>query len=123
MIISDSPFAVASLSAFSPETAQMILYKEFYAKQYNVDVESIDIEYVIVRRKINHDLEFVPKRIQTFVPANGKVSRNKIFKLFDLMVSEKGDLSKSDFISLKSRDFWESSTSTFTRFATSEPLL
>lgn len=65
------------------KTAQMILYKEFYAKQYNVDVESIDIEYVIVRRKINHDLEFVPKRIQTFVPANGKVSRNKIFKLFD----------------------------------------
>lgn len=65
------------------KTAQMLLYKEFYAKQYNVDVESIDVEYVIVRRKINHELEFVPKRIQTFIPANGKVSRNKILKMFD----------------------------------------
>lgn len=65
------------------KTAQMLLYKEFYAKQYGVDVESIDVEYVIVRRKINQELEFVPKRIQTFVPANGKVSRNKILKMFD----------------------------------------
>lgn len=77
------------------KTSQMILYKEFYAKQYNVDVESIDIEYVIVRRKINEELEFVPKRIQTFVPANGKVSRNKIFKMFneflDNCFTEKGE--------------------------------
>lgn len=65
------------------KTAQMILYKEFYAKQLNVDVETIDIEYIIVRRKINVDYEFVPKRIQTFIPANGKVSRNKILKLFN----------------------------------------
>ena len=65
------------------KTSQMILYKEFYAKQFNVDVETIDIEYIIVRRKINEDLEFVPKRIQTFVPANGKVTRNKIFKMFE----------------------------------------
>lgn len=65
------------------KTAQMILYKEFYAKQFNVDAESIDIEYVIVRRKINEELEFVPKRIQTFVPANGKVTRGKILKMFN----------------------------------------
>jgi RecB family exonuclease len=65
------------------KTAQMILYKEFYAQQFNVDVETIDIEYIIVRRKINEELEFVPKRIQTFVPANGKVTRNKILKMFN----------------------------------------
>ena len=53
------------------------------AQQYNVDVEDIDIEYVIVRRKINQDLEFVPKRIQTFIPASGKVTRNKIIRLFN----------------------------------------
>ena len=65
------------------KTSQMILYKEYYAQQFGVDVESIDIEYVIVRRKINEELEFVPKRIQTFIPANGKVTRNKILKMFD----------------------------------------
>lgn len=64
------------------KTAQLILYKEFYAKQFNVDVEMIDVEYIIVRRKINEELEFKPKRIQTFVPASGKPTRNKIGKLF-----------------------------------------
>ena len=61
--------------------AQLILYKEFYAKQFNVDVESIDVEYIIVRRKINEQLEFKPKRIQTFTPASGKPTRNKIGQL------------------------------------------
>lgn len=64
------------------KTAQLILYKEFYAKQFNVDVDSIEVEYLIVRRKINEEAEFVPKRIQTFVPASGKPTRNKIGKLF-----------------------------------------
>lgn len=60
------------------KTAQLLLYKEYYAKKLGVDVESIDVEYLIVRRKINEDLEFTPKRIQTFVPASGKPSRNKV---------------------------------------------
>lgn len=64
------------------KTAQLILYKEFYAKQFGVDVDMIDVEYIIVRRKINEELEFRPKRIQTFAPANGKPTRNKINKLF-----------------------------------------
>ena len=68
------------------KTSQMILYKSFYAKQFNVDEEMIDVEYVIVRRKINEELEFVPKRIQTFIPASGKVTRNKILKMFNTFI-------------------------------------
>lgn len=64
------------------KTAQLILYKEFYAKQFNVDPDAISVEYIIVRRKISEDYEFKPKRIQTFSPASGKPSRNKVGKLF-----------------------------------------
>lgn len=64
------------------KTAQLILYKEFYAKQFNVDVDDVDVEYIILRRKINENLEFAPKRIQTFVPSSGKPTRNKVAKLF-----------------------------------------
>ncbi len=67
--------------ADSTKTAQLILYKEFYAKQFNIDPESIDVEYFIVRRKINEDLDFKPKRVQTFSPASGKPTRNKTGKL------------------------------------------
>lgn len=62
------------------KTAQLILYKEFYAKQFNVDPDHIRVEYIIVRRKINEDAEFVMKRIQTFSPASGKPTRNKVGK-------------------------------------------
>ena len=64
------------------KTAQLILYKEFYAKQLGVDPDMIDIEYLIVRRKINENSDFPMKRIQTFVPASGKPTRNKIGKMF-----------------------------------------
>jgi hypothetical protein len=65
------------------KTAQLILYKEFYAKQFGVDVESIRVEYFIVRRKITENVEFTPKRVQTFSPASGKPTRNKVGKLFE----------------------------------------
>lgn len=60
------------------KTAQLLLYKEFYGKQYGVDPEMIDVEYIILRRKINEDGDFPMKRIQTFSPASGKPSRNKV---------------------------------------------
>lgn len=68
--------------ADTTKTAQLILYKEFYAKQYEYDVEKIDVEYLIVRRRINENAEFVPKRVQLFAPASGKVTRNKVAKQF-----------------------------------------
>ena len=70
------------------KTAQLILYKDFYAKQFGVDVDKIQVEYIIVRRKINTDLEFAPKRIQTFTPASGKPTRNKVTKLFTSFIDE-----------------------------------
>lgn len=63
------------------KTSQLILYKEFYAKQFGVDPEMIEVEYIILRRKINENAEFVAKRIQTFSPASGKPSRNKVANL------------------------------------------
>lgn len=65
------------------KTAQLVLYKEFYAKQFGVDVDKVNVEYIIVRRKINEELEFTPKRIQTFSPSSGKPTRNKVLNLFN----------------------------------------
>lgn len=70
------------------KTAQLVLYKEYYAKQFDVDPDMIHVEYIIVRRKINTELEFAPKRIQTFSPSSGKPTRNKVAKLFDNFLTE-----------------------------------
>jgi hypothetical protein len=58
---------------------QLILYKYFFSKQFNVSIDNIDIKFFIVKRKINEDAEFAvaKKRVQEFAPANGKVKVNK----------------------------------------------
>ena len=60
-----------------------MLYKYFFSKQYNIPIESIDIEFFIVRRKVYLDGEYPQKRIQTFTPASGKNKVNKATKNLD----------------------------------------
>ena len=66
--------------------AQILLYKEFFAKQFNVDIDQINVEYFILRRKINEDADFVARRVQEWRPASGKVKRGKAVKLLNEFV-------------------------------------
>lgn len=59
---------------------QLILYKKFFAEQYNFPVDNIDIEYFIVKRKIYEDGDYPEKRIQIHVPTSGKIKLNKSTK-------------------------------------------
>jgi hypothetical protein len=54
-------------------TAQVILYKEFFAKQFNIDIDKIDVQYFIVKRRVPKDAEFasMQKRVQEFSPSSG----------------------------------------------------
>ena len=56
---------------------QLILYKYFFAKQFGVDVDKIDIEFFIVKRKLWENSPYPLSRIQEFTPASGKVKMNK----------------------------------------------
>jgi len=60
------------------KTAQLVIYKDYYAQQYGHDVEKIKVEYLILKRKLVEEAMFPQKRIQSFVPASGKPTRNKI---------------------------------------------
>jgi hypothetical protein len=64
------------------KTSQLVLYKTYYAKQYGVSPEEINVEYLILRRKImeNAEYEAMKQRVQRFEPSNGKVSQNNIKK-------------------------------------------
>ena len=48
---------------------QLLLYKEFFSKQYNIPIENIEIEFLILKRKLYENLDFAQKRIQSFKPA------------------------------------------------------
>ena len=70
------------------KTDQLLLYKSFYSKQHDVPMDRIDVEYFIVKRKLYENTEFPQKRIQTFTPANGKPSINKVFIRLEAFMAE-----------------------------------
>ncbi len=57
--------------------AQLLLYKEFLAKQFNLDVDKIDVKYFIVKRKVPDDPMYpaMGRRVQEFAPPSGKIKR------------------------------------------------
>jgi len=64
------------------KTSQMVIYKKYFAEQYNVPVDNIDVRYFIVKRKIpdNPKYPIMKSRIQKFEPSSGKVTQNKMVK-------------------------------------------
>ena len=68
------------------KTSQLVLYKSYFAKQYGYDEEKIDIKYFIVKRKLIEGFMYPQKRIQEFVPASGKPTRNKLLQEIDSFV-------------------------------------
>ena len=59
--------------------AQLLLYKEFLAKQFSLDVDKVDVKYFIVKRKVPADPEYpaMGRRVQEFVPPSGKIKRGQ----------------------------------------------
>ena len=60
------------------KTDQLLLYKNFWGAQNNISLDKIDVEYFIVKRKLYEKVDFPQRRVQTFTPANGKPSINKV---------------------------------------------
>ena len=60
------------------KTDQLLLYKHFYGAEKGISLDKIDVEYFIVKRKLYEGLDFPQRRVQTFSPASGKPSVNKV---------------------------------------------
>ena len=67
---------------------QLILYKKFFAEQYNIPIENIEVEFFIVKRKLYESEDFVIRRIQQYSPPSGKVKLNKATKTLEKFISE-----------------------------------
>ena len=81
------------------KTSQLIIYKEYYAKQYNVPVDNIDVEFMILKRRLFESSAFPQKRVQKIVPASGNVTRKRvrtsIEKFVDNAFDERAEISNT----------------------------
>ena len=67
---------------------QLILYKKFFAEQFEVPVENIDIEFFITRRKVYEEGDFPQKRFQMYSPPSGKIKISRATKAIEEFMSE-----------------------------------
>lgn len=67
---------------------QVILYKYYFSKQYDIPLDSIDVEYMILKRKIQNNIisPYPITPISQFKPPSGKPTINKLLKIVDDMV-------------------------------------
>ena len=70
------------------KTDQLLLYKQFYGAQNDIPLDKIEVEYFIVKRKLYSKVDFPQRRVQTFSPANGKPSINKVMNNLNQFIKE-----------------------------------
>ena len=66
--------------------AQLIAYKNYFAKQFGASIENIDVEFFIVKRKMIEESMFPQKRVQQVIPASGTVTQRKVQRQIDRFV-------------------------------------
>jgi len=70
---------------------QLVTYKKYLSEIYNVPIENIEVEFMIVKRKIFESEDFVIKRVQLHKPAAGKVKLNKVTKSIEDFIEQAFD--------------------------------
>ena len=67
---------------------QLILYKKFFAEQFDVPKENIDIEFFITRRKVYTDGDYPQKRFQMYSPPSGKIKMSRATNALESFINE-----------------------------------
>ena len=76
------------MKADKNKTDQLLLYKQFYGAEKGISLDKIDVEYFIVKRKLYEKVDFPQRRVQTFSPASGKPSVNKVITNLNQFIDE-----------------------------------
>ena len=67
------------------KTSQILLYKEFLSRQFDIPINTIEAKYFIVKRKVPEDAEFavMRRRVQEFVPNDGPRIHKRVVEQVD----------------------------------------
>ena len=83
------------------KTNQLLLYKYFFSQERDIPIDKIDIEYLILKRRLYENAMYPQKRLQVFSPASGKPSVNKVMnrlqEFIDECYDDKGKIISHDY--------------------------
>ncbi len=68
--------------------SQVLLYKAFYSKKYNIPLGMIDVEFFILKRKLYEGVSYPQSHIQVFIPKNNNKAILDTIETFSQFVGE-----------------------------------
>lgn len=68
--------------------SQIVLYKKYFSEQFEIPIEDITVEFLILKRKIWEESEYPQSRIQSFLPPAGKIKLNKFSNDVETFIKE-----------------------------------
>lgn len=90
--------------------AQILLYKHFFSKQFDIPLDKIDVLYFIIKRRVPADAEFavMQRRVQEFKPADGPRKMKQAVALMENFVEQAvdqdGEYLEKEFPTTPSKD-------------------
>ena len=74
----------------SKRISQILLYKQFFSKQFDIPIEKINVEYFIVKRRVPKNAEYasMQRRVQQFRPTAGPRKVKQAVELMQHFVKE-----------------------------------
>lgn len=68
--------------------SQILLYKAFFSKKYNIPIDMIDVEFFILKRRLYENVSFPQSRIQPFVPKHNQKTVADVLNIFSDFITE-----------------------------------
>jgi len=71
-------------------TAQVVLYKEFFSRQFGIDKDKINVEFFIVKRRVPVEAEFasMQRRVQEFSPPSGPRKTKQVITQMNTFIED-----------------------------------
>lgn len=70
------------------KTSQLVLYKALYSRKHNIPISNIDVEFLILKRKLYPDSKFRQSRIQVFKPTADQSEVTRVVDHFTQFITE-----------------------------------
>lgn len=67
---------------------QVLFYKRYFSEQYNIPEDNIEVEFMILKRKIWEKSDYPQSRIQEFSPPSGKIKMKKALTAINNFINE-----------------------------------
>ena len=71
-------------------TAQVILYREFFSRQFGIPKEKINVEFFIVKRRVPKDADYaaMQRRVQQFTPPSGPRKTKQVLDSMNKFIAD-----------------------------------